>query len=128
MEKTEVIKVTRRTARRRFSAQFKRELVEQALRPEVSLAALAQANDVNPNQLSRWRRIHLQAQASTTLVPVTIMPQPVPMMEPATPTSVARTGEIEWCHGQTRLVVRGDVDVAILRAIIAQTLAATRVA
>jgi transposase/transposase-like protein len=118
MERTEDVQVTRRTARRRFSEQFKRELVEQALRPDVSLTALAQANDVNPNQLARWRRLHLQARASATLVPVTIMAQPMPVTELATPASVARTGEIEWRHGQTQLVVRGDVDVAVVRAII----------
>lgn len=47
-----------RTARRRFSTQLKRERVAQTWRPDVSLAAVAQANGVHANHLtSDARRI-----------------------------------------------------------------------
>lgn len=122
MENKEVVMVTPRSARRRFSAQFKRELVEQALRPEVSLAAVAQANGVNINQLSRWRRLYLQDQ-TPALVPIRLT-EVLPLATPAPLTTAAPIGEIEWRHGDTCLVVRGSVDATALRAIIAQTLAA----
>lgn len=41
--------------RRRFSREFKRQLVDQCL-PGVSVAGIAMANDINPNQLQRWIR------------------------------------------------------------------------
>jgi transposase len=123
MEHKEVVTVTPRSARRRFSAQFKRELVEQALRPDVSLAAVAQANGININQLARWRRLHLQDQTPVALVPVRLT-QALPTATPTPITTAAAIGEIEWRHGDTRLVVRGSVDATVLRAIIAQTLAA----
>ncbi|WP_366520266.1 transposase, partial [Robbsia andropogonis] len=52
MERKQVVPVTPRTARRSFTKEFKRELVRQAMLPEVSRAALALANGVNANQLA----------------------------------------------------------------------------
>jgi transposase len=126
MENKEVVTVRPRSARRRFSAQFKRELVEQALRPEVSLAAVAQANGVNANQLARWRRLYLRDEAPTALIPVRVTEAVLPMTTAVPITASAPLGEIEWRHGDTCLVVRGSVDTTVLRTIISQTLAAAR--
>jgi transposase-like protein len=126
MESKEVVTVKPRSARRRFSAQFKRELVEQALRSDVSLSAVALANGVNANQLTRWRRLYLREQAPGALVPVVVTEAAVPTPAPLAMVASAPTGEIEWCHGDTRLVVRGSVDATVLRTIISQTLAAAR--
>ena len=41
MDEQKVVEVTPRTARRQFRKAFKRDLVEQALRPDVSMAAVA---------------------------------------------------------------------------------------
>jgi transposase-like protein len=41
--------------RRRFSAPFKRELVEQTVRTDVPIASVALANELNTNLLARWR-------------------------------------------------------------------------
>lgn len=113
--------VTPRSARRRFSAQFERARGAQALHPDVSRAAVALANGVNANLLARWRRLHLQQPAAATFVPVRVLEaaqsvQPAPAPTPG--------GEIEWRYGSTCLAIRGDVEVAILRTIISQTLAA----
>ncbi len=122
MESKDVVAVSARTARRRFSAQFKRELVEQALRPDVSLAAVALANGVNANQLSRWRREFLQEPTAAALVPVkmiesTVASEPIAVSVPS--------GEIEWRHGATCMTIRGNVDTSVLRTIISQTLASS---
>ncbi len=122
MESKDVVAVSARTARRRFSAQFKQELVEQALRPDVSLAAVALANGVNANQLSRWRREFLQQPTAAAFVPVRVIESTVA----SEPISVAvPNGEIEWRHGTTCLTIRGNVDTAVVRTIISQTLAAS---
>src|SRR5690625_4671398 len=44
--------------RRRYSAQFKAELVAEFLAGGVSLASLAIGHDINPNILHRWVREH----------------------------------------------------------------------
>src|SRR5690625_3601716 len=44
--------------RRRYSAQFKAELVAEYLAGGVSLASLAISQDINPNILHRWVREH----------------------------------------------------------------------
>jgi transposase-like protein len=129
MEDKQVVSVTPRTARRRFTKQFKRELVQQAMLPEVSMAALALANDINPNQLARWCREHRRADGAAeiaTLVPVNIAPA-VTEFDGA-PSPAVAVGEIEWRHGTSSVVVRGNVDIEILRTIISQTLASSRAA
>jgi transposase-like protein len=45
-------------SRRRFSKSYKRELVEQTFRPDVSMAAVALANGINTNLLAHWRRYY----------------------------------------------------------------------
>lgn len=42
--------------RRSFTAEFKRQLVEQTCQPGGSIAGLAQAHQINANQLHKWRR------------------------------------------------------------------------
>src|SRR5699024_11868992 len=44
--------------RRRYSAQFKAELVAEYLAGGASLASLAISHDINPNILHRWLREH----------------------------------------------------------------------
>jgi hypothetical protein len=43
-----------------------RELVEQTLRADVSIASVALANGLNTNLLARWRRDHLTARTQLT--------------------------------------------------------------
>src|SRR5690625_7073054 len=46
--------------RRRYSAQFKAELVAEYLAGGVSLASLAISHDINPKILHRWMREHIR--------------------------------------------------------------------
>lgn len=55
MEPVEVITSIQR--RRRFSAQEKRAMVEEAEQPGSSVSLVARKHGVNPNQLFRWRRL-----------------------------------------------------------------------
>jgi transposase-like protein len=129
MEDKQVVSVTPRSARRSFTKQFKRKLVQQAMLPDVSMAALAHANDINPNQLARWCREHQRANSATEiamLVPVNIAPA-ISEFNVA-PSPAVAVGEIEWRHGSSSVVVRGNVDTEILRTIISQTLASSRAA
>jgi putative transposase len=42
--------------RRQFSSDFKVKLVLEVLREERTLSAIAAEHDINPNQLTNWRR------------------------------------------------------------------------
>gem|GEM_PF-3187897 len=53
-------KPIKRLPRRRFSGQFKLQIVKQSLEPGTSLSALALANGLNSNQVFKWRRDYLQ--------------------------------------------------------------------
>ena len=69
-----VVAIPPKTGKRRsFTGPFKRELVEQTLRADVSVAGVALANGLNTNLLARWRRDYLIAQAADArpaLIPV----------------------------------------------------------
>lgn len=124
MEGTQVIPVTPRTARRKFNKDFKRELVQQAMLPGVSRAALALANGINANQLARWCREHQRAD-QVTFVPV-VSPASTPSAYVHTQRSSHPSSEMVWQHGDTSIVFRGHVDADIVRMIISQTLASSR--
>jgi transposase-like protein len=111
MEDKQLVAVTPRTARRTFSKQFKRKLVQQAMLPGISLAALAQANEINPNQLSRWCREQRRAESAmdvAAFVPVSVTPAIVQV--DLAPTAAMPAGEIERRLGSSSVAVRGNVD------------------
>lgn len=112
-------------ARRRFSGQFKRELVEQTFRSDVSMAAVALANGINTNLLARWRRDYLIAQAAgktTALIPIHVVDvSPVAPSRPV-PVATALAGEIEVRRGDTVMIIRGAPDESVLGAVLRELL------
>lgn len=46
------------TKRRRFSGEYKREVVEMALKGEQSISALSRDLDLRPDMVRRWVRQH----------------------------------------------------------------------
>ena len=54
------IKPRGRRARRDYTAQFKSQMVFACKQPGASIAAIAQAHDVNVNVLHRWVREHVR--------------------------------------------------------------------
>jgi transposase len=62
----------------RHSLEFKRSLVEQTLRPGVSVARIAREHGVNANQVFSWRKLYRegllgeQGKAVANLLPVTV--------------------------------------------------------
>jgi transposase len=70
---------TNARGRHKYCAPFKAWIVEQAMRPGVSMAGLAMRNQINANQLRRWVQLHGKrtgsAAVAARLVPVTIVSQ-----------------------------------------------------
>ena len=124
----QVVRVRRR--RRKHSAQFKRELVARSLEPGASVAAIAMDNGVNANLLFGWRRKHLDSvahagaaaprQRAAVLLPVSIETV-LRERHFAPPASASRpgVGAMEIEIGSARVRLRGAVDEASLRTVLA---------
>lgn len=115
----------KRPTRRRFSGQFKHQIVMQSMAPGASVSAVALANGLNTNQVFKWRRDYLQQQGNRAaakadaLLPVVVVankaaPLPAPISPPA--TSHAGHIEITLRHGCIR--VEGVVDFDALRTLV----------
>lgn len=74
----------KRDGRCRYDPAAKRELIEAALRPGVSVAGLALRHGINANLLRTWMRQHQQREAGATSValPAAFIP-----VVPARPTA-----------------------------------------
>jgi transposase len=120
-------KAAKRPKRRRFSDQFKRQIVIQSLEPGASLSALALANELNSNQVFKWRRAYLQQQGEgpvakaerNVLLPVVVVAHAdAPVPAPVSPTASIHAGRIDITlrHGQIR--IEGAVDADVLRTLV----------
>ncbi|HEV8693901.1 MAG TPA: transposase [Lysobacter sp.] len=107
-------------ARRRYSAEFRRQVVEQTLVPGVSVAKIALDHRLNTNLVFTWRRKHLRELAELGQAPkmLPVMVEPSPMLEgkPAPRAVAGSVIEIELAAGRIRL--KGAVDVDALRAVV----------
>ena len=107
----------------------KRAIVEEALRPGASVAAVARQHGVNANLLFGWRRLYEQGLLAShtrmsALVPVVTSTSEgtteaaAPVTSPTAASSSAASGviEIELPSG-TRLWICGAVDVTVVTAV-----------
>ena len=119
----------REAARVMRSLAEKRAIVEEAMQPGASVAAVARRHGVNANLLFGWRRLYEQGLlASRTRMPalvpvVTTMPESADEVGDAVPgTMVERSAvasgvvEVELPNG-TRLWIRGAVDATVVTTV-----------
>ena len=104
--------------RHSYCEPFKAWIVEQAMRPGMSMAGLAMRNEVNANQLRRWVQLHRRRTSAdgvgVKLLPVTL---DVPAAKAAWPTSSQGAAvEVELAGAIVR--VRDDVAPAMLRMVL----------
>ncbi len=111
--------------RRRFSKEFKRQVVEETLVRGASVAAIALRHRLNANQVFNWRRKYLRESAAATkavkMLPVTIEAPSVPLPVPRpSQSSTGRSrgslprGSIEIEYAGATIRVRGMVDTEAL--------------
>ena len=110
-------RVERTNARGRhiYCAAFKTWIVEQALKPGVSMAGLAMRNQVNAIQLRRWVGLHRTGELMplARLIPVAVEREP---LQPAAAGPSASAIEIELGGAVVR--VHKGVDAAALRTVV----------
>lgn len=127
MDTHSIKKAAERPKRRRFSNQFKLQIVMQSLEPGASLSALALANQLNSNQVFKWRRAYLRQQGDgpaakverNALLPVVVVAhEDTPVPASALPSAANPTGRIDITlrHGQIR--IEGAVDADVLRTLV----------
>lgn len=110
-----------RLPRKRYSPEFKMELVRLALEKEGSVAALARQHDVNDNLLFKWIRLwqregrvcrpRKNASSLPALIPVQLRAEPSPpksepsSCSPQTACHIkCRAGDITLTHPSTELI------------------------
>ena len=115
----------RAVQRRRFSAEFKRGVVEETLVPGASVAAIAMRHRLNANLLFKWRRNHqrrtaLQPLKAAKMLPVKIeaASMVVPIIHRKPSARVLPRGSIEIEYAQARIRIRGAVDAEALRVVL----------
>ena len=105
--------------RRRYSREFKRQVVEQSLQPGVSAAQVARAYELNGNLLHTWRWHYRSGllgpvdHQSASLIPVALSAGPVNESAPV----AAKQGLAIHC-GELVITLPGDVDPVILRTVL----------
>lgn len=110
--------------RRRWSAEEKRAIVEEASGPCTNVSAVARRHGIKPALLYRWKKEFAaqgSAREAADLVPVTIVAPPARTPEPcAPPASDDFDGEIEITLTNGRRVrIGADIAPVILKQIIA---------
>ena len=129
MEDSEVRLPSAGRGRRRYSIEFKRQIVLASMAPGVSSADVAMSNEINPNQLHTWRRQFHRGELGDqsdvpALIPVQLAPaaQEPEAAKPITPKipepSRQREGFIEIWLGEARVRVHGAVNADSLRCVI----------
>jgi transposase len=117
--------------RRRWTPEFKRELVAATFEPGSSVSVVARRHDINANQLFKWRRELAGAVAGATeLVRVEVTPTPPagPLIEvgPAVPASIT-AGRIEIAlPGGVRVKIEGPADPGTISATLAAVMKVRR--
>ncbi len=114
---------------RKFRSKLeRRKIAEEALTPGVSVANVARAHGVRPNQVRHWRRLYSQGLlnegASTALVPVTITdmaikePASSAMMRSTDESQTPARGTIRIETEKARVYVEGAAEVSCLRVLL----------
>lgn len=88
-----------RRRRRRHTAEFKAAVIEECLRPGVSIAAVALAHSLNANMLRKWV---IDAEHKVMALPPTTAPEPEPPPMPP-PTFIPLALPAATADGEIRI-------------------------
>lgn len=116
--------LTAAPVRRRRSAEERRLIVEETLKPGASVARVARKHGVNANQVFGWRKLYQSGRlgvsaSGMTLLPVRVVEERAPVEEvPAAPVpEPSGTVHIE-IPGRALISIEGCVDPAMIRAVL----------
>lgn len=109
--------------RRRRSKQERRRIVEESLKPGVSVARLARAHQVNANQIFHWRKLYRDGlladeaeNAAAEWLPVRLADVAPEQPRQAPPAQAPGAIEIEMPRGRVR--IEGTPDAGALQLVL----------
>ena len=105
--------------RRKRSKAERRQIVEETMKPGISVSRVALAHGINPNQIFQWRKLYREGQLEaepSRLLPVTITEAHGKPSVQGRPRTVSGTIDIDLGHARVR--IEGDADPACVRAAI----------
>lgn len=113
----------KRDGRRIYSASHKRAIVEQCLRPGVSVAGIALAHGINANLVRKWIVKHRRAAAAAAkcspVAPPVLLPVTVQAEPPRSATRTAAAGGLIVIEvNRARIELVGSVDAEALRTVL----------
>jgi transposase len=113
-------------ARRRFRSKAeRRQIVEETMKPGVSVSQVARAHDVNANQVFHWRRQYRAGRFEesakpnpTALLPVRVSDAMEAAVRPRRESKAVTAGSIEIDFGHARVRIEGSADPGCVRAAV----------
>ena len=100
--------------RRRYSPEFKRQVVAEAAVPGVSVSSVARRHGLNANLIFNWRR-WFGATDLSTFIPAVILPDAPSDVAVANGTHDGSGGRMELvCRDGRRIILGPDFDAAAL--------------
>ena len=118
-------KSTEQQPRRRRSKQERRRIVEESLKPGVSVARLARAHQVNANQIFHWRKLYREGsladneeKPAAQWLPVRLSDVAPEESHRAPPTEACGAIEVELPRGRVRIEGAADADVLRLGGVL----------
>jgi|SRR5690348_4132448 transposase len=110
-----------RPLRRHRSKAERRQIAEESLQPDVSVAVLARRHGVNANQVFHWRKLLREGRLEVKPAPAQLMPVRITeVLEDTSRPLPQHNGAIQIELGRVRIRVEGSVDPAVVRIILEQ--------
>ena len=122
---TKLVEIGASRKYRHHPVAFKRQVVEQSLLPNASVAGLAQEHGINANQIFGWRKAYRDGRLDRDL-PLSLIAVEVPTvaeLPPISQTVNAEPGLLSITVGSAMMTVRGNVDPGLLRTALSVLLA-----
>jgi len=122
------VTLTPSLARRQYSRELKRKIVEESLAPGASIAAVALLHGINANLLHKWRWSYRHGEFGAVFAPSILTAMQIvksarlAATNPSQPTKISAdikpSGHIELFFNDTRVLVHGAPDSQTLRSVI----------
>ena len=109
--------------RQRLSLAEKRRIVEQALEPGASVAAIARQHGINDNLIFNWRKLYLAGRMGEVgLNGGQLLPVKIADRHSAARGLASDSGSISIKVGRTRIHIEGKADVNALALVLERLL------
>jgi transposase len=109
--------------RRRRTIKERREIAEASLKPGTRVRDVAQAYEVHPSQIGRWRRLYRNGQLGNAPAPAMLAVHIAEDVEPKKRSRASnlqrnQAGAIRIEFARARVSIEGRADAAMVRAVL----------